>query len=187
MQAAAQLDLPFLTMDQDEFAVDPFPHFAAARAAHPWLARWTLGYDAAVNYVTNITINGGTLNFAVAGGGTDARTINMTGGSIIGNRFDWYTGANGQMVLNTYSNGTSAVLSGGFNLRIGSLGTALINVQDGAAADDLLVSGIITATQPNQEIVNGVLPLAANELAQLDNDPDHPERGQLQISVRGGR
>ena len=44
MQAAAELDLPFLTMDQDEFAVDPFPHFAAARDAHPWLARWTLGY-----------------------------------------------------------------------------------------------------------------------------------------------
>ncbi len=44
MQAAAELDLPFLTMDQDEFAADPFPHFAAARAAHPWLARWSLGY-----------------------------------------------------------------------------------------------------------------------------------------------
>jgi cytochrome P450 len=44
MQRAAELDLPFLTMDQDQFAEDPFPHFAAARAAHPWLARWTLGY-----------------------------------------------------------------------------------------------------------------------------------------------
>jgi hypothetical protein len=41
--------------------------------------------------------------------------------------------------------------------------------------------------QPNQEIANGMLPLAANELAQLDNDPDRPERGQLQISVGGGR
>lgn len=44
MQAAAELDLPFLTMDQDEFAADPFPHFTTARAAHPWLARWSLGY-----------------------------------------------------------------------------------------------------------------------------------------------
>jgi cytochrome P450 len=44
MLKATELDLPFLTMDQDEFAQDPFPHFAAARAAHPWLARWTLGY-----------------------------------------------------------------------------------------------------------------------------------------------
>jgi hypothetical protein len=40
---------------------------------------------------------------------------------------------------------------------------------------------------PNQEIANGVLPLAANELAQLDNDPDFPERGQLQIVIGGGR
>src|SRR5882724_56541 len=44
MQVAAQLELPYLTMDEDAFAVDPFPHFAAARTAHPWLARWTLGY-----------------------------------------------------------------------------------------------------------------------------------------------
>ncbi|HJV59892.1 MAG TPA: putative baseplate assembly protein, partial [Albitalea sp.] len=40
---------------------------------------------------------------------------------------------------------------------------------------------------PNHEIDNGVLPLASNEIAQLDNDPNHPERGQLQITVRGGR
>ena len=40
---------------------------------------------------------------------------------------------------------------------------------------------------PNHEILNGVLPLAANEIAQLDNDPNHPERGQLRIDVRGGR
>jgi predicted phage baseplate assembly protein len=40
---------------------------------------------------------------------------------------------------------------------------------------------------PNHEIDNGLLPLAANEIAQLDNDPDHPERGVLDIRVRGGR
>lgn len=40
---------------------------------------------------------------------------------------------------------------------------------------------------PNQEIANGVLPLASNEIAQLDNDPNHPERGQLSIEVSGGR
>ncbi|MCB2076419.1 MAG: cytochrome P450 [Novosphingobium sp.] len=44
MQAAADLDLPYLTMDEDAFAEDPFPHFRKARAQHPWLARWTLGY-----------------------------------------------------------------------------------------------------------------------------------------------
>jgi hypothetical protein len=40
---------------------------------------------------------------------------------------------------------------------------------------------------PNGEIESGVLPLAPNEIAQLDNDPDHPERGLLEIQVRGGR
>lgn len=40
---------------------------------------------------------------------------------------------------------------------------------------------------PNHEIDNGILPLASYEIAQLDNDPDHPERGQLRITVRGGR
>jgi hypothetical protein len=41
--------------------------------------------------------------------------------------------------------------------------------------------------QPNMEIGNGILPLAYDEIAQLDNDPDHPERGQLSIVVGGGR
>ena len=40
---------------------------------------------------------------------------------------------------------------------------------------------------PNHEIDNGILPLASYEIAQLDNDPDHPERGQLRITIRGGR
>jgi cytochrome P450 len=44
MQNGAELDLPYLTMEADAFAADPYPHFAAARAQHPWLARWTLGY-----------------------------------------------------------------------------------------------------------------------------------------------
>jgi len=44
MQQAADLDLPYLTMEEDAFAENPFPHFARARAQHPWLARWTLGY-----------------------------------------------------------------------------------------------------------------------------------------------
>ena len=44
MQPGKDLDLPYLTMEEDAFAADPFPHFARARAQHPWLARWMLGY-----------------------------------------------------------------------------------------------------------------------------------------------
>jgi hypothetical protein len=40
---------------------------------------------------------------------------------------------------------------------------------------------------PNHEIANGVLPLRYDEIAQLDNDPNYPERGRLEIQVRGGR
>jgi hypothetical protein len=44
-----------------------------------------------------------------------------------------------------------------------------------------------TGAPPNHEIANGVLPLAANEIAELANDPDHPERGSIAIEMRGGR
>ena len=40
---------------------------------------------------------------------------------------------------------------------------------------------------PNREIENGLLPLAAHEIARLDNDPNHPEFGTLSITVGGGR
>ena len=39
---------------------------------------------------------------------------------------------------------------------------------------------------PNHEIDNGVLPLAPYEIAELANDPNHPERGVIAISVEGG-
>jgi hypothetical protein len=39
---------------------------------------------------------------------------------------------------------------------------------------------------PNHEIENGVLPLSASEIAQLDNDPNFPEHGTLDIRVAGG-
>jgi hypothetical protein len=39
---------------------------------------------------------------------------------------------------------------------------------------------------PNHEIANGVLALAPHEIAELANDPNHPERGALAIRVEGG-
>ena len=39
----------------------------------------------------------------------------------------------------------------------------------------------------NHEIDNGILPLRAWEIAQLDNDPGFPEHGRLEIVVEGGR
>jgi hypothetical protein len=40
---------------------------------------------------------------------------------------------------------------------------------------------------PNHEIANGVLALQSTEIAQLDNDPNYPERGRLEVHVSGGR
>jgi predicted phage baseplate assembly protein len=63
-------------------------------------------------------------------------------------------------------------------------------------AEAMTVPGVECATvtrlrrlsePPNHEIENGVLPLAAHEIARLDNDPGRPEAGQLSITVRGGR
>lgn len=39
---------------------------------------------------------------------------------------------------------------------------------------------------PNHEVENGVLPLAPHEMAELANDPNHPERGVISIHVDGG-
>ncbi len=43
MQTLAELDLPHLAMDEPGFGEDPWPHFEAARAAHPWLASCKFG------------------------------------------------------------------------------------------------------------------------------------------------
>ena len=40
---------------------------------------------------------------------------------------------------------------------------------------------------PNGELANGLLPLGPYEIAQLDNDPDFPEHGQLTLVLKGGR
>ncbi|MBW8755394.1 MAG: cytochrome P450 [Sphingomonadales bacterium] len=44
MQKITELTLPHLAMEEPGFAADPFPDFAAARAAHPWLAHSNLGF-----------------------------------------------------------------------------------------------------------------------------------------------
>jgi cytochrome P450 len=44
MQAVTDLDLAYLPIEDEAFAQDPFPHFAAARARHSWLAKCSFGY-----------------------------------------------------------------------------------------------------------------------------------------------
>lgn len=44
MQLATDLDLPELPIESDAFSADPMPFLEAARAQHPWLARFSKGY-----------------------------------------------------------------------------------------------------------------------------------------------
>ncbi len=43
MKRLDQLELPYLAIDDPEFAKNPFPHFAEARKQHPWLATCPFG------------------------------------------------------------------------------------------------------------------------------------------------
>jgi cytochrome P450 len=44
MDIASEISLPVLPVESPEFAANPYPYFAKARAAHPWLARFAEGY-----------------------------------------------------------------------------------------------------------------------------------------------
>jgi cytochrome P450 len=44
VQAAADLSLPMLPIQTDDFAADPFPYLKQARSEHPWLAKTDAGF-----------------------------------------------------------------------------------------------------------------------------------------------
>ena len=92
------------------------------------------------------------------------------------------------------------------NGRLPSGALGFFNPDNLSFGDDVKISRIVAAAQavrgvacvevvelrrqfepPNGELQSGVLPLKSNEIAQLDNDPNHPERGYVQINVAGGR
>jgi hypothetical protein len=75
-----------------------------------------------------------------------------------------------------------------------SFGDAIYVSQIVAAAQ--AVTGVACATvtelrrlfePPNRALETGLLPMGAQEIAQLANDPNHPEHGQLALIMRGGR
>jgi predicted phage baseplate assembly protein len=93
---------------------------------------------------------------------------------------------------------SSRVLSGG---RLG-----FFNADRLTFGDDIYLSALVAAAQAlpgvvsvevsrlqrqlhpsNQEVQNGVLPLGPFEIAQLENDRNHPDHGRLEIVVTGGR
>jgi hypothetical protein len=62
-----------------------------------------------------------------------------------------------------------------------------------ATAQAVIGVGSVTVTRlqrlyadPNGELESGLLEIGPLEVAQLDNDPSFPERGQLLLTLRGG-
>lgn len=96
-----------------------------------------------------LNLNGGTLDIKAAStGGEYIRTINLTGGIILtsdggsgGSTSDWFRAPNGGISLNSLVSSTSSTISTRFDLTLGSLA---VDVANGSAADDLLISGNIT-------------------------------------------
>ena len=110
-------------------------------------AVWNLGYVSG-SCVSGITINGGVLNFSPASaGGFSASNITMTGGTISGNQPDWYNGITSTPTLTTNASTATAVISSGFNFRLGA-GSVTFNVPQGTTPSgvDLLISGPITSS-----------------------------------------
>ncbi len=110
---------------------------------------WALGIgDGPDVPVTHITINGGTLSFvgSANNGGMAATTVSMTGGSISGADFDWYSNHSYATMptLTTLASATTAEISSGMRLRLGG-GQITFDVAAGSAPGgvDLLISGPI--------------------------------------------
>lgn len=66
---------------------------------------------------------------------------------------------------------------------------ALAQQTDGVAHASLLRFARAGAAPDvaSRSLADGLLPMAADEIAQVDGNPDFPERGSLTITVRGGR
>lgn len=96
-----------------------------------------------------LNLNGGTLDLkGTSTGGEYIRTLNLTGGTVLtsdggssGATSDWFRAPNGGLSLNSLASSATSTISTRFDLTLGSLA---VNVADGTAADDLLISGNIT-------------------------------------------
>ena len=119
--------------------------------------QWSLGYGAAA-CVSAIAVNGGVLAFsdtntASNNGGLSAGSITMTGGTISGYAC-WYNGITNTPTLTTNPSNTTAVISGGLNLRLGSTGNLTFNVAQGnTGGADLVVSGSIASDGAGENVI----------------------------------
>jgi len=94
-----------------------------------------------------VNINGGTANVEGAGlGGEYIRTLNMTGGTVTADTGTvYFRTPNGGGDINTLASADESVISAGLEMTWSSL---TVNTAQGAAANDLVISGTITQYAP---------------------------------------
>jgi autotransporter-associated beta strand protein len=149
---------------------------------------WALGYSSASVMVPSITISNGTLIFAANGsGGYAGSNITMTAGVITGATPDWYSGITPNPVLSTLASSNTAVISSGFNLRLGGSNLTM-NVSEGATANgiDLLVSGPITAGGGGGIVKNGLGTLVLGNTGNTYTDGTTVNGGTLVLTNANG-
>jgi autotransporter-associated beta strand protein len=112
------------------------------------VSNWGLGYSAS-NSVTQIILNGGSLDFSgsVAGqNGLSAAEVIMDAGNIVGSSFDWYLGQTTAPKLTTLADPSVSVISSAMNLRLGAdTNRVTFNVAKGVplgAPGSMLGSGV---------------------------------------------
>ncbi len=123
---------------------------------------------------TAVTLNvneGGTLQF-INGANQTARniTVNLTGAALTGGNFLFMSAESNATGLNVLASATASTISSTLLLRYQgdatSNGTHIINVEDGAAAEDLKITGTITSYNGNRQNLTfsgaGTVALAAS-------------------------
>jgi autotransporter-associated beta strand protein len=90
-----------------------------------------------------VNINGGTADITAAAlGGEYFRTLNLTGGSVIRtNTTTYFRAPNGGFNINSLAAPASSTISTGIDMTFSSMA---VNVADGTAVNDLVISGNIT-------------------------------------------
>ncbi len=90
-----------------------------------------------------VNLNGGTLNLQGAGaGGEYIRTLNMTGGTVNNTSGSvYFRTVSAGLALNSLAAATSSTISTGIDMTFGNMA---VNTANGAAANDLVISGVIS-------------------------------------------
>ena len=110
--------------------------------------------------IDTLNVVGGTVNNTLTTSSIRDATVNMTGGTISGGEINWRNTA-----FNSLASATTATVSSRIMIRPDYASPTLtINVADGAAATDLLISGIVKQSIPSGNLVktgDGTLELSA--------------------------